>query len=970
MEVNQNAAVQRAIEALPAELQTIASRQFERFEQLRSRGEDGQPFPEDMIGTLVRLVACSEFAANTLFKEADWFVGQRQVLAHRPDVEALTRFALELAASGQPIDAVKRELRRYRNRHFLHVLWREFAGHARLNETLRSLSDLANWMLEAATRYAEKEIQHRFGKVCDEKGESVSIVILGMGKLGGYELNFSSDIDLIFLYPGGADSDGPRSLSAQEYFTRVSRLVVALLEENTADGFVFRVDTRLRPFGDSGPPVISFAALESYLVQHGRGWERYAYVKARIVGIAPRPDVANELYTNLITPFVYRRYLDYGVFESLREMHALIAAEVQRRDLADNIKLGPGGIREIEFIVQSLQLVRGGNQSELQGQQLQQILPKLIGRHGISADGIVILQAAYEFLRRLENFIQAIRDQQTHALPVDPVDRSRLAEAMQYADWNELQASLDRHRHNVVQQFEKIAFRDQSGEISDGSKTRYRELWENSTEEAEWVEALEAENLSDTRELAKTIIAFKAATIHVDASARQRLRQFMPNLLALLDDTSNPQFVLHRTLKIAEQVLRRSAYLALLNENAHAMTRLVSLCGRSAYVSEQIARYPVLLDELLDPRIYIEKMTRDGFESELERRLAGTVVDDSEARIELLAGFQRASQFRIAVADFNDSLPIMRVSDSLTDLAETVLGSALRIAWRDMKELHGEPMVTSGGETRKAGFGIVGYGKLGGLELSYGSDLDLVFLHDSAGAGQKTNGTRPLDNTMFFTRLVRRLVHFLTAQTGSGMLYEIDTRLRPDGQSGLLVTNVEAFERYQEENAWTWEHQALLRARPVAGSAAIARDFERIRTQTLTSGIHETTLRSDVISMRSRMRKQLDKSDDERFDMKQGMGGIGDIEFLVQYLVLANAAKHRSVIQYSDNIRQLDALAEAKCLDDQVALRLQDIYREFRLRVHHLLLNDQPPLVLQKEFLGQRQFVVDTWATHLGSGRT
>ena len=355
MEANQKAAVQRAIEALPAELQAIASRQLERYDT----PDSGQLFPEDMIGTLVRMIACSEFAANTLNKEANWFVGQRQLLAERPDVEALARFALELPTSGQPLDEVKRELRRYRNRYFLHVLWREFAGHAVLKETLRSLSDLADRLLEAAARYAEKEMQDRFGKVRDENGESISIVILGMGKLGGYELNFSSDIDLIFLYPGGADSDGPRSLSAQEYFTRVSRLVVALLEENTADGFVFRVDTRLRPFGDSGPPVISFAALESYLVQHGRGWERYAYVKARIVGIAPRPADVTELYTNLITPFVYRRYLDYGVFESLREMHALIAAEVQRRDLADNIKLGPGGIREIEFIVQSLQLVRG-----------------------------------------------------------------------------------------------------------------------------------------------------------------------------------------------------------------------------------------------------------------------------------------------------------------------------------------------------------------------------------------------------------------------------------------------------------------------------------------------------------------------------------------------------------------------------------------------------------------------------------
>jgi len=967
MGANPNVVVQRAIEALPAELQTIASRQFERYDQLRLSGEGGQTIPDDMIGTLARLIACSEFAASTFYREAAWFVGQRTVLAQPPDGEDLAGFAEELASSEQPLDAVKRELRRYRNRYFLHVLWREFAGHAVLNETLRSISDLADRLLEAASRYAEKEIQRRFGKVCDDSGEPVSIVILGMGKLGGYELNFSSDIDLIFLYPGGADSDGPRSLSAQEYFTRVSRLVVALLEETTADGFVFRVDTRLRPFGDSGPPVISFAALESYLVQHGRSWERYAYVKARIVGIAPPRAVAKELYANLITPFVYRRYLDYGVFESLREMHALIAAEVRRRDLAGNIKLGPGGIREIEFIVQSLQLVRGGNQPELQGRELQQVLPKLVGRQGIRKEDVAILQAAYEFLRRLENFIQAIRDQQTHELPVEPVDRARVAEAMQYADWNELQATLDRHRQNVVQQFEKIAFRDQPGKVEDGSRARYRELWENSTLEAEWVEALEAENLSNAREVAKTIIAFKMATgtVHVDATARQRLRQFMPNLLALLKNSENPQLAVHRTLMIAEKVLRRSAYLALLNENAQAMSRLVSLCGRSEYVSEQIARYPVLLDELLDPRIYTERITREGFESELDRRLAKAPTDDSEAQVEILGAFQRASQFRIAVADFNGSLPIMRVSDSLTDLAEAVLGRALQIAWRDMTELHGEPVVTSDGDTRKAGFGIVGYGKLGGLELSYGSDLDLVFLHDSAGTGQKTNGSKPLDNTMFFTRLVRRLVHFLSAQTGSGMLYEIDTRLRPDGQSGLLVTNVEAFERYQEENAWTWEHQALLRARPVAGSETIARDFERIRTQTLTSDIHEETLRSDVISMRSRMRKQLDNSNAERFDLKQGTGGIADIEFLVQYLVLANAATHRSVIDYSDNIRQLDALAEAGCLDSQTALRLQDIYREFRLRVHHLLLDEQPPLVSHQDFPKQRQFVTDAWAAHL-----
>jgi glutamate-ammonia-ligase adenylyltransferase len=345
-------------------------------------------------------------------------------------------------------------------------------------------------------------------------------------------------------------------------------------------------------------------------------------------------------------------------------------------------------------------------------------------------------------------------------------------------------------------------------------------------------------------------------------------------------------------------------------------------------------------------------------EAELRQRLAEASGSDSEAQMEILGRFQRASQFRIALADFNGNLPIMRVSDCLTELAETVLSFALQVAWRDLTEKHGAP--------QEAGFGIIAYGKLGGLELSYGSDLDLVFLHDSVASGQLTDGAKPLEHTMFFTRLVRRLVHFLTTQTGSGMLYEIDTRLRPDGQSGLLVTSVDAFERYQEEHAWTWEHQALLRARAVAGSDTIAHEFERIRTKTLAAGLHQETLRNDVIAMRARMRKKLDKSDSERFDLKQGKGGIGDIEFLVQYLVLANAAEHGSVFHYSDNIRQLDALAETACIDRQTALRLQATYREYRNRAHHLLLDEQAPLVARDEFQEQRQFVADIWAQHLG----
>ncbi len=334
----------------------------------------------------------------------------------------------------------------------------------------------------------------------------------------------------------------------------------------------------------------------------------------------------------------------------------------------------------------------------------------------------------------------------------------------------------------------------------------------------------------------------------------------------------------------------------------------------------------------------------------------------------VLGQFQRASMFRIAVADFNGNLPVMRVSDSLTDLAEAVLDYALSVAWEDLTVKHGEPEFVVDGERRRAGFGIIAYGKLGGIELSYGSDLDIVFLHDSRGSDQTTKGPRPLDNTRFFSRLVRRLVHFLTTQTGSGVLYEIDMRLRPDGRRGLLFTSTEAFERYQEDNAWTWEHQALLRARPVAGSAVVAREFERIRTETLRQRVHRDSLREDVLAMRQRMRKELDKSDSEQFDLKQGAGGIGDIEFLVQYLVLANAGAHPAVIHYPDNIRQLATLAAAGCLDEDLALRLQDIYREYRLRLHHLTLNEQEALVPQTEFAAQRADVAAAWAQQLGAG--
>jgi glutamate-ammonia-ligase adenylyltransferase len=947
--------VAQATDALPQDLRRPVARWFERLADQRGLSR----LPVERVEALTRLVACSEFGAAVVLRNWGWFIENVASFGATGDPDEVSLDAI--AHGDADLDEFKMQLRRIRNRKLLRIIWREIFGLADLDETLEQLSGLADSMLNVATRYAERVLEPRYGHVRGSAGQKVPLVILGMGKLGGRELNFSSDIDLIFLFAEDGETDGARTISAQEYFGRLSRLLISLIEEPTADGFVFRIDIRLRPFGESGPLVVSFAALESYLLQHGRDWERYAYVKARVVGLEPGADVQNELNSNVIKPFVYRRYLDYGVFESLREMHAMIAAEVRRRELVDNIKLGPGGIREVEFIVQSLQLVRGGSEDTLQGRELQVVLPKLVSSRGLSAESAERLREAYRFLRRLENFIQAIRDQQTHDLPRDAVDRARLCLAMGYTDWKVLNADLEGHRAAVSREFNRVAFRDHS----DGTPLRQQlaRAWEANAAEERWCELLEQANAENAADLAAAIVSFADAAVsqQIDSVAADRLHRFIPELVVEVIETDEPLSALTRTLSVVERVLRRSAYLALLNENRAAMTRLVDLCGRSQYIADQIALYPVLLDELLDPRIYSVAVTKPDLSAELQQQLASVPASDSEARMDSIVQYQTATKFRIAVADFNGSLPIMKVSDGLTWLAETVLDEALRVAWRDLTARHGVPCYVVDGVRHAAGFGIVGYGKLGGLELSYGSDLDIVFLHDSHGESQLTDGERPLDNTMFFARLVRRLVLFLTTQTGSGELYEIDTRLRPDGHKGLLVTSTDAFERYQEDNAWTWEHQALLRARAVAGSAAVAKEFERIRKDTLIRRVKRESLRNDVISMRQRMRKELDRSNTTQFDLKHGSGGIGDIEFLVQYLVLNYAKAHPDVIFYSDNIRQLDALTTAGCLERAVGDRLQDCYRSYRLRQHHLVLDGQAPLAGAAEFREEREFVTTLW---------
>lgn len=941
--------------ALPAPLVPGVERFYERLLEKHDAPH------ADLVPGITALVATSEFAARVLLKE--WQALDSGALLAAADAgTALASLSKKLADPATDLAAAKTLLRRERNRQLARILWRETVHGADVVESLTALTQLADDLLAAAATCAGRMLAERHGIVRAADGAAVPMIIIGMGKLGGGELNFSSDIDIVLTYPSDGESDGPRSLPAQRYFDRMAHTLVALLDEVTADGFVYRTDTRLRPFGDSGAPVVSFAALESYLLNHGRDWERYAWVKARIVGSQPPRDVERELFDDLVLPFVYRRYLDFGVFASLREMHAMIAAEVKRRELADNVKLGPGGIREIEFIVQSLQLVRGGRRPDLQTPSLLGVLPRLVGDKGLGQAAADELESAYLFLRRLENAIQAIDDKQTHELPGQPVDRARLCFALGFKDTEALTAAFERHRKAVSRQFARIAFREDD-EQPGGAWRALEDLWESNASAPAWQSALAGLGVTEAAEVAERVVAFRGAagTRRIDTQSAERLQTFIPRLLELAADSESPARAVSRSVIVLESVLRRSAYIALLNENRLAAERLVRLCEQSAYIARELGRYPVLLDELLDPSLKQGSLTRAALAAELDKRLADDRGRDEEEEMERLVQYQRANLFRVAVADFGGDLPIMKVSDSLTFLAEVVIEHALATAWNGLVARHGLPRYRAGDDLRTAGFAVVAYGKLGGLELSYSSDLDVVFLHDSAGTEQMTDGKRPLENSVFFSRLVRRLVHLLTTPTSTGALYEIDTRLRPSGRKGLLVTSIDAFERYQEQNAWTWEHQALLRARAVAGSSRIAAGFDRIRAETLTTRVRQQALKDDVLAMRARMRSELDQSDAFRFDLKQGEGGVGDIEFIVQYLVLREAAAHPAVIEYSDNIRQLDALAGCGALTRATADAIQEIYRQYRLRQHHLVLNDEVPLIGADEFRAERDAVIALW---------
>jgi len=847
-------------------------------------------------------------------------------------------------------------LRQFRRIQMVRIIWRDLAGTAPLSETLEDLSALADICVDQALRLLYDWAIAKHGTPVDEEGNQQRMVVLGMGKLGARELNLSSDIDLIFAYPRSGEVKGGRYLSNEQFFTRLGQQLIKAIGTQTVDGFVFRVDARLRPFGDSGPLAMSFDAIEEYYHSQAREWERYAMIKARVVSGGAE---AREELSAMLRPFVYRRYLDYGAIESLRDMKRMISGEMHKRGMDANIKLGPGGIREIEFIGQAFQLIRGGRDPDLQIRPILQVLEVLGSKDLLPEYVVQELTQAYEFLRLVENRLQAWQDRQTHLLPDDGLARLRLARSMGFDDWESFYAVLEQHRARVQGHFDMVFAAPQAEE--EPKEKPLQALWRQHLDEDRSIEILAESGFQGAAaDAIQMLEQFRSSHAFRGQGERgqQRMDQLMPLLLEAVAATADPKLVLGRVLKLLESIAQRTSYLALLVESPLGLSQLVRLESASPWIASQLTRHPILLDGLLDPRQLYSPLKREELENELDTLMSAVDQDDTEEQMERLRQFLQSNKLRVAAADVTDVIPLMVVSDYLTEIGEVITGRVLEQVWSYLVARHGHPSGNSGSST---GFTVIAYGKMGGIELGYGSDLDLVFIHGNSDPNAMTDGDRQIANDLFFARLGQRLIHMLTARTASGILYEVDMRLRPSGNSGMLVSSLDAFDEYQNKMAWTWEHQALLRARPIAGDPVVAERFQQIRRAVLSQKRDPYSLCREVVEMREKMRSSLDKSTQDQFDLKQGVGGIADIEFMVQYAVLRWAHSYPDLLDWTDNIRLLDGLAKYELFAQAEVESLADAYRSFRSASHRLILQEKPALVSQNELGAEREKVKEIW---------
>src|SRR5690554_1341644 len=938
-------------------------------------------FPEGVPGWLTSEAGLTEQDIAEALARSPFL---RQTLERYPDQ---VRAALAARPLGQPtteawigqrcqeyLQQVQSEpelhtaLRHYRREVQFRIIWRDLMRWSGLEETMLATSTFADVSIQGALDWL-------YAQACEEFGTPMGrdpvtgarapqhLVVMGMGKLGGRELNVSSDIDLIFAFPARGETEGGRrALDNQQFFIRLGQRLIQALDQLTADGFVFRVDMRLRPYGQSGALSLSFAALETYYQDQGRDWERYAMVKARIVAGDQR---AGQVLMESLRPFVYRKYIDFSAFESLRTMKDMISREVRRKGLENNIKLGSSGIREIEFVVQAFQLIRGGRDRELQQRELLNILRELEELELLPAEVVGELRSAYVFLRNLEHALQGMEDKQTQILPDDTLARARVARIMGYPDWAGCEQELAQHRARVARHFANIIASDDD-ENGAGSAVNddCHELWLAEMEEPAAIEWLAAKGVrSEEKSYQRLAVLRDSRTVQtLQTQGRTRLNQFMPLLLNALLEVENPSQTLERVLQLVEAILRRTAYMVLLMENPGALTQLVRLCSESPWIARLLAETPLLLDELLNAESLYKPPAKEALKDDLRQQMLRIPYEDLEEQMEALRYFKKAHVLRVAASELKSTLPLMKVSDYLTWIAEVVLDHVVDVAFSNLVSRHGYPRRPDG-TACDTDFAIIGYGKLGGIELGYTSDLDLVFIHE-ADPQLTTDGEKPIDNAVFYTRLGQRIVHILSTQTPSGQLYDVDMRLRPSGNSGLLVSTIQAFEKYQKNDAWTWEHQALARARGVAGCPATLQRFENLRKEVLCTPREKTALRQEVREMREKRRTSEGTPESLRsevFHIKHDAGGVVDVEFLVQYLMLAWSAEHPELTRWSDNIRQLEELGRVGMLAVADTEKLRDVFITLRSTIHRRALQNLNSQVSGELFPAERDYIRRMW---------
>ncbi len=903
------------------------------------------------LSVLGKTWACSDFIARNYIRypvtfcqlHIEGFESKRTI----DDYKKLVAHVVTVAKDENKLMSMLRELRQ---QEMVRIAWRDLNVLADTKTIIRELTDFAEAIVSAMVQEFERQQAEIFGMPRDVKGKEQALLVFAMGKMGGGELNFSSDIDLIFIFPEDGETSGQRKISHYEFYLAIIRKLVKVLDEVTANGFVYRVDTRLRPFGESGPMAMSFAGIEQYYQSQGRDWERYAMIKAKL--ITGRSHHKKYLQS-MLTPFVYRRYLDFSMFESIREMKAMINTQMKRKRMSNNIKLGTGGIREIEFIGQTLQLIRAGREPELRERSIINVLALLAEKNYLQKQEVAQLIAAYWFLRKLENRLQIQNDKQTHTLPDEKLAQQRLCLAMQVQSWDVLLKQLTQHQNNVDVVFQNLIAGDNETQNINASVSPFFLFWAN-TEADDDINDIaqqyfEALGYSETDAIIKSLIQLRdsAQLKHLTADTARLLAQLMDSLLEKIVDYPKQAILFDRVCRVIKALAGRKVYISLLSEYSAIQLQMLTLCSASEWFTERLTKYPILLDSLFSTAEAFRRQYDIEQLLALELKRIERDRENNDADLELqmdrMRQFKRKTVFSIAMLDVFYEEAVETVSDHLTDLANVLLSKILKISWQAMVEKYGEPGCVIDGVNVQPAISIIAYGKMGGNELGYGSDLDIIFLHNSAGKKQQTKGEKSIDNQVFFVRVAQRVIHFLNTRTYSGILYEADTRLRPDGQSGLLVSSIAAFENYQKKKAWTWEHQALIRARFVTdncqedndqednykGNTLIEPEFDRIRSTVLRQKRDTDELLQEVVKMREKMREHLTNKS-ASFDIKQDAGGLVDIEFMTQAGVLIHAEKSADCIKHTATLGLINALKKVDWYTTGEAKKIAEAYRYFR----------------------------------------